>query len=232
MSSSRLYSLYEHQYSGGKWSGPQWYQHLHSFIKNREAVIAELVPNNQQTLLDLGCGEGTLMKMCVGKVEKLTGVDLLESRLAKAKQKYAKEVHAKKFTFHAHDLNEKLPFSDASFETVICSSAIEYTFDPIFVVDEVHRVLQKDGTFIIEVPNLAFLLERLRLLNGKLVGVAHASGWQGGRLHHFTFSTLRKLLEEHGFSVVQKSSSGLFARGRNIWPELLAADIILVAKKV
>lgn len=50
-----------------------------------------------------------------------------------------------------HDLNEepRLPFADASYDTVICSVSVEYLVNPFEVFSEVARVLRPGGRFIV-----------------------------------------------------------------------------------
>lgn len=232
MAINNLSKLYEEQYSRVSWKGPQWYQRMERLILGREEAVSRLVPQGGKKLLDLGCGEGSLVAKCRTKAKVLVGVDLLESRLLRARKRYHREVKMGLFEFHQQDLDDKLKFRSHSFDVITCSSVIEYTLEPELVFKEIYRILRPGGTFIIEVPNLAFVSERLKLLTGQLVGSAHAPGWQGGRLHHFTFSTLHELLEKNGFLVREKSCSGLLAQIRRVWPELLSSDIILVCQKV
>jgi SAM-dependent methyltransferase len=57
-----------------------------------------------------------------------------------------------------HDINQnqRLPFDDASFDTVICSLSIEYITQPSLLFDEVARILRPGGRFIISFSNRWF----------------------------------------------------------------------------
>lgn len=230
MASKKLTLLYNEQYKEGEWSGPRWYTMLEKWIKTREEVVAELIPKKTQDLLDLGCGEGNLLIYAQKKYRYAIGTDLLESRLNIAKRKT--QALKNKCEFKIVDLDQKLPFQESQFDVVTCVSVIEYVLDPISTIREIHRITKKNGVFIIEVPNIAYILERLRLLCGKLVGVAHAEGWQGGRLHHFTFETLTKFLEKEGWIIEKKTASGFLNSFRSLYPSLLSSDIIVVCRKI
>ncbi len=230
MATPRLKHLYDSQYVEGEWKGPWWYQKLRPFIVTREEVVAASVPSGIGTLLDLGCGEGELFSLTHDKLQQFIGLDVLPARLKRA-QKNADRVAEKKARFLEHDLDEKLPVKTSSCDVVTCVSVLEYVLDPVALIDEMVRVLKPGGTLILEVPNLAYVLERVRLLSGQLVGVAHAPGWQGGRLHHFTRSSLVKTIESKGLRVTHVRSSGFFASLRSLWPSLLGADIVVVARK-
>ena len=50
-----------------------------------------------------------------------------------------------------HDLNrnDRLPFADASFETVICTASVEYLTRPVEVFAEIARILKPGGVFVV-----------------------------------------------------------------------------------
>jgi 2-polyprenyl-3-methyl-5-hydroxy-6-metoxy-1,4-benzoquinol methylase len=231
MASQNLRNLYKSQYTNGEWAGPWWYQKLKPYIKTREEIVATLIPKTAATLLDLGCGEGNLFSLLPQSIIQATGLDLLKSRLDKAQSKFTKEIVSRKFSFTTADFDEKLPYQNNTFDIVTSISVLEYLLDPEHFLREVHRIVKPQGTFIIEVPNLAYIGERLKLLTGNLVGIAHAPGWQGGRLHHFTFAALEKALQENGFEIKRRAASGFLWKLRQLQPSLLSSDIIIVAEK-
>jgi 2-polyprenyl-6-hydroxyphenyl methylase/3-demethylubiquinone-9 3-methyltransferase len=229
--SDSLQDLYSSQYQQGEWAGPWWYRRLKPFIKDREQMVAEMVPTGTAEFVDLGCGEGKLMGLVEAKVSRAVGLDLLDYRLEIAKKTFESQIKQKKFSFQQFDLNQKLPFDDASVSVVAAVSVIEYVHDPVALLKEMVRILKPGGVLIVEVPNLAFVGERVKLLFGGLIGSANAPGWQGGRLHHFTYDTLSEALENFDLQIQQKRGSGFGAPIRNLWPSLLAADIIIQASK-
>ena len=58
---------------------------------------------------------------------------------------------------------EPLPFDDRYFNVVTCLAVVD-KFWPVFVVKEIHRVLKINGILILNVPNVASLPNRIRLL--------------------------------------------------------------------
>ena len=66
-----------------------------------------------------------------------------------------------------HDLNQepRLPFADASFDTVICSVSVEYLIRPFEVFSEVARVLKTGGHFIVTFSDRWFPPKTIRLWN-------------------------------------------------------------------
>ena len=83
-----------------------------------------------------------------------------------------------------------------------------------------------------QVPNVAWLPKRIRLLVGKSPVTSAEPGLSdGGHLHYFTRASLKKLFLDEGFRVVRITSGGIFAKPRRIWSSLLGADIVMLGIK-
>jgi ubiquinone/menaquinone biosynthesis C-methylase UbiE len=228
--SKRLRGFYEKQYKRGETKGPRWYQLLKPFTRNREEVVFSLLSHGDK-LLDVGCGEGWLARKASLGYREVVGIDIALNRLEIAKKRAEKE-KVSNLKFSVVNFEEKgLPFKNEEFDVITCLSVLEYFFDPYFAMDEFYRVLKEKGILIIEVPNIAFLPERIKLLLGKLPGVAFAEGWAGGRLHNFTMSTLEQLFIDSGFQPVKKTGSGFLWFLRNWRPSLLCGDVIIKGVK-
>ena len=46
----------------------------------------------------------------------------------------------------------EMPFDDASFNAVLCIEVLEHASDPLFLLEEIARVLQNDGRLVLTVP--------------------------------------------------------------------------------
>lgn len=235
MPSSRSKSkqeLWEDQYIKGETKGPWWYQKLTLLTKDREQVTLDLLKLHDlsdATIIDLGCGEGNLVRWLSPLANKVIGTDIARNRLKLAEKKSKKH---KNISYQETDLDKKLPFKSNYADVITCIGVLEYTLDPYHSISEIVRVLKPGGTFILEVPNLAFLPERAKLLFGKLPSWPDATGWQGGRLHNFTFGSTVKLLEENGLKVVKQTGAGFLKPLRDWYPSLLCGDVVIEATHV
>lgn len=102
----------------------------------------------QGTGLDLGCGDGKLMRVLLdaaGASPRLVGVDIdpLEVRDALASGVYAR-VHPA--------AGDRLPEPDSSFDFVLSNSVLEHIDAIEPVIAEVARVLRPGGAFLFTVP--------------------------------------------------------------------------------
>lgn len=66
------------------------YDNKHDFVSEYGKGLLEFVPENKnQSILDLGCGTGTLTAQLSNLADTVIGVDSSASMIAKAKEQYA-----------------------------------------------------------------------------------------------------------------------------------------------
>lgn len=172
-----------------------------------------------EILLDVGCGDGSLLALSRKNYKRTLGADITRNALEIANGRGLSVIQA--------DLGGTLPVAGKSVDTVTCLDVLEHIVDPLKFLDEINRVLKPGGSFIVSVPNLGYYKHRLSVAMGKF---PETSGdkelFDGGHLHYFTYSTLENLLRKHGFGDI--TSYGI---DRNVLPQLLSMGILLKARK-
>jgi len=208
---------------------PFLYSKLRRFELNRYDLVFENIPEGDR-VLEIGCGDGELLFKLKNKYREVWGIDISKPRIDRIKKKLEREgevgIHVR-----VEDANQRLDFEDEYFDTIVANAVLEHLFDPYHFMEESHRLLRSKGTLVVYVPNVAYLPNRIRLLFGKLPITSREIGWDGGHLHYFTRSSLKRLFEREGFIVVKITSGGVFAKIRRIWGSLLCGDILLVGIK-
>jgi len=117
-------------------------------------IIIDMVENNS-TVLDLGCGDGSLGEELMKRKKcKVIGLDISEVAVEHARRK---GIDAR-----VGNLEEPLDFDDNSFDYVILCDVLEHLFDPLFTLKEAFRVSKK--YVIVAFPNFAYFKSRLELL--------------------------------------------------------------------
>jgi methionine biosynthesis protein MetW len=203
---------------------------VHATLRRWEAhrtdVVSDLLRPGA-ALLDVGCGDGDLLKHNMHRFEQLHGIDIARNRVARA------EAHgAGNILVRVGDIDAGLPYGDGEFDAVTCVAVLEHVFDPEALVRELVRVIKRHGQLLVEVPNVAFLPRRIGLLFGRLPRTAYNEpGWDGGHLHYFTLDAVEELLARNGVQVTSRLCSGIAHQLRSVRPQLLGADIIVVARK-
>ena len=100
-------------------------------------------------VLDLGSGGGFISSTLSDVGYEVAGIDPAESSVREA----AEHVAADFMLVYG----ENLPFSDGSFDAVVCSEVLEHVEDPNAVIAEAARVLRPGGTLVFSLPNPTLL---------------------------------------------------------------------------
>ena len=125
-----------------------WYGALHRLIF--QALEAEFADWRKKEILDVGCGTGAILKQ-LGNPDKNVGIDLAPEAISFCQQRGLHNVRQGDIC--------AMPFADASFDAVICSSVLyhQWVADIEVAVREMHRVLRPSGVLLINVPAFPFL---------------------------------------------------------------------------
>jgi methionine biosynthesis protein MetW len=191
----------------------------------RHEVALSLLHGGRR-LLDVGCWNGYLLERIreAGLYKDLYGVDIVPEGI--------ETVRAKGFQAQVVDLNrDPLPFPDEYFDGVTMLAVLEHIFDPYAVIREVQRVLCPGGEMVIDVPNVASLTNRIRILFGRLPVTSNDAGWDGGHLHYFTKHALDRFLQSEGFDILARKTTGGRPRLREWWISLLAGELVYLCRR-
>lgn len=156
----------------------------------------ELVGKKQfKRILDVGCASG-FMTNEISKIfpkTKIVGVDAYSKAVNYGKKIYP---HIEFLVSDAH----KLPFSRNSFDLVICYEVIEHLLDPESALQEIKKVLQKNGTAIVAMDSGNWLFRIVWWISEKTISRV----WQRAHLHPYHHSELEKLIKKSGFKIHKK----------------------------
>lgn len=108
-------------------------------------ILNTLMPISFETVLDIGCGTGTLLYQILDNKPQViaTGLDFSPKMLEVAREKLPKRVEL------TQGDAEELPYKDKSFDLVVASDILRYITDPEKVVKEMYRVLKMGGKIIL-----------------------------------------------------------------------------------
>ena len=96
-------------------------------------------------VLEIGCGNGGMLAL-LKPANHVVGVDASEDGIAACA--------ARGIEGHCIDpCSEPLPFSDESFDIVICLETMEHMMNPYYALLNIRRVLKQGGRLICSVPN-------------------------------------------------------------------------------
>jgi len=181
------------------------------FVPERIPLLVAAVGRGKR-VLDLGCRSGALTRHFL-EGNSVVGLDVDAAALEKASALGIEPVQA--------NVDDPLPFDDASFDAVVAGELFEHLQFPDALVAEIGRVLRPGGVLAGSVPNAFRVQSRLRFLRGK------PPEDDPTHLRMFSPAALRRLLR--GFERVElRFVGGRYAR---LNARLLARDLVFTAAK-
>jgi len=148
-----------------------------------------------------------------------------------------------------------LPYPDDHFDAVIFSEVIEHlNFNPLPLIQEINRILKKDGILYITTPNQVKLINRIKIIFGRSIrnsisdSVTQLDQTQqticGIHWREYTLEELTELLEIMGFTITTQTFSHMakkhsspfikkifYAISSLLFPKLADSITIITKKK-
>jgi SAM-dependent methyltransferase len=181
------------------------------FVPERIPLIVGAVGRGKR-VLDLGCRSGALTRHFL-EGNSVVGLDVDPAALEKAAALGIEPVQA--------NVEEPLPFEDASFDVVVAGELFEHLQFPDALVREIQRVLRPGGVLAGSVPNAFRVQSRIRFLRGR------PPEDDPTHLRMFSPAALRELLA--GFEHIELHFVG--GRYARLNARLLARDLVFSAVK-
>jgi 2-polyprenyl-6-hydroxyphenyl methylase/3-demethylubiquinone-9 3-methyltransferase len=167
--------------------------HSHDYLWPVVADFVLRMPPRSR-ILDLGCGNGSMLAAFRQFEFELHGVDASTSGIAQARQHYGS------IAFHLADLTSSLPSTlpAQSFDAIISTEVIEHVFEPRCFTRNAFDLLKPGGHCLITTPYHGYLKNLALALTGGMDRHFTAL-WDYGHIKFWSRRTLGVLLEETGF---------------------------------
>ena len=160
------------------------------------SIITNMIESGS-TVLDLGCGDGTLMKMLKNKNVHASGIDISEDNIVKCLEKGLSVIQG--------DIDEGLhEYPDKSYDYVILNQTLQSTEKPDYVIREMLRVGKK---IVVSFPNFAYWKVRFYLMFcGKMPksNILPFEWFNTPNIHLLTINDFYDFAKNHGFSIETK----------------------------
>ena len=162
---------------------------LRNYYSEVLADIAETsVISTRAVMLDIGCGYGYFMQLCLKKGYDCIGLDISRWALSRAIEKSAKTI-----LFGA---SSNLPLQSNSIDIVTMLDVIEHLNKPQLALTEIRRILKPEGVLFISTPNLAAIMRGIK--GRKWYGFLDKT-----HISLYTPFHLSRLLKKCGFCVLK-----------------------------
>lgn len=160
------------------------------------SIITDMI-SPQNSVLDVGCGEGTLMKMLREKNIHVTGIDIDQDNIVKCLEKGLSVIQG--------DIDEGLQgYSDKSYDYVVLNQTLQSTEKPDYVIQEMLRVGKK---VVISFPNFAYWKVRFYLMfQGKMPKskILPFEWYNTPNIHLLTIKDFCDFAKRHNFKIEKK----------------------------
>ena len=194
----QIKNYYDEYWTGGKntFSGSNQ-GYAANFRRWMASELAGLAPD--APIIEVGCGDASFTRNLATFSSSVTAIDISEVQI----EENAASLPAIRFL--QHDVAEPFPFADESFEVVWCSEVMEHLFNPLFAMQEMHRILKSGGRLLVTVPyhgvfkNLLITLFRWD---------EHFSP-SNPHIRFYTKNTLEGMAREAGFGSVRTRTCGM-----------------------
>lgn len=171
------------------------------YFNEGNKFVVDAVPLDANTLLDIGCGSGSLAKSLQARNVTVDGITLspLEAESAAL---YCRKVFV-------HDIEKGLPpdLTD-HYDCIICSHVLEHLCYPDNLLRDIRKLIG-NGVLIVAIPNLLFYKNRLKLMAGKFEYETNGL-MDDTHFRWYTFATAQALLYNHGFEKICAVAEGSF----------------------
>jgi 2-polyprenyl-3-methyl-5-hydroxy-6-metoxy-1,4-benzoquinol methylase len=149
-----------------------------------------------RSLLDVGCGEGFLLRAAVTAGFTVTGIDLTDTGL----RRWHPELADRLRIGDAFSLLDAAVERGERFGVAVLQNVLEHVTDPAELLRRLHRLVDADGLLLVQVPN-DFSALQLRALE---LGLVSREFWVAppAHLHYFNTDTGPAFAAAHGFEVV------------------------------
>jgi 2-isopropylmalate synthase len=137
------------------WNADKYNKHA-DFVSNLATPVVDLLnPIENEKILDLGCGDGTLAVEIEKFNTKVIAVDLSQSMVEKTKEK-----NIEAYVMSATDLN----FNN-EFDAIFSNAVLHWVKDSKIAINKINTSLKDNGRFIAEFGgygNIKFLTEAMQ----------------------------------------------------------------------
>lgn len=180
-------------------------------LDERTKLALSVAPPGSR-VLDAGCGDGRLTARMAGNGAIVTGVDVSERALERARRR------SDRVEFVKASPCGNLPFDDCSFDAVFCSEVLNQVVDTAHFLSELRRVLKPAGQIAITAP----FCGAIKVVYTAVCRLERAYSPLSPVLRFYTKKSLRAVLAQFGFVEARLWTEGglpflrgsIFARAR------------------
>lgn len=166
------------------------------YLESKFNVLLSLIPLKNYEALDIGCGEGHLLKKLTKDKIKVTGIDFNDFGISKFNPSVLNNFKKGDVMHLIHEYK----LEGKKFDVVFLNHVLEHVLDPRKLLESIYQIIKENGYLVASVPNdmsqLQISLKKMRKTK-KEYFVRFPD-----HLHYFTAVSLKSLLLKSQFKFV------------------------------
>lgn len=187
--------------------------HRHEYIRTVHDLVEHFGDRKDVRVLEIGAFFGVVC-ICLKRLGyTVTASDVPEyMSLPEQEARFSQEgitIHKMRLQDYVFDLD------DGAVDAVIMCEVLEHlNFNPLPLIKEINRILDKDGVFYVALPNAASIYNRISLLRGRMVGLSVEGFFDqldpksvmiiNDHWREYTAPEVRYMLERMGFDIAKQ----------------------------
>lgn len=165
------------------------------YVNDRKEMLG-FFPDDANTVLDIGCGQGSFAKQIKDQYQAETwGIEYMPSH-----GENAQKVLDKVFIGSCEDLIDDLP--DNYFDVIYFNDVLEHLVDPYLVLKKLKIKLTSNGKIISSIPNIRYHNTLRMLLVDKEWKYEESGVMDHTHLRFFTKKSIKRMYEESGYKII------------------------------
>jgi ubiquinone/menaquinone biosynthesis C-methylase UbiE len=145
-------------------------------------------------VLDLGLGTGRITSALLHNNNRVTGTDAADSMLQHCTRVFTDAIKSQKLKLIKHRLDAPLPFTNGTFGQVTIIRVLKYITAWEQCLNEISRVTSRQGSVIVEFPNISSY-EPVSILINRLFGI---------RYRAFSKDRIKSIFVHNGFTLTDE----------------------------
>lgn len=163
--------------------------------------VLERYINDQDEILDIGCGAGTIDFYLASRGHKVLGIDIAGDALDRCEKSAQLLGLESKLSFEKLNFPEERP--QGKFDLVICSEVLEHLKNDEKAISVIFELLRPGGFAVFSVPSQNAPLYKL--------GIAKEFDKKVGHLRRYSLKEIKALVSKEDFLICEvKKSEGIF----------------------
>lgn len=169
-----------------------------SYFSNIRWDIADLIPEGNHAILEIGCGNGATLKALkeTNKACEIFGIEINED--------FAMNLSQDLDRFFIGDVESiEPPFNEKYFDYIIYGDVLEHMIYPNKILEKYNKLLKDDGFIIASIPNIKFFIVLLRLIFFDEFKYINSGILDQSHLRFFTKKEIKRMFENEILKIIQ-----------------------------